>query len=387
MYANSTSHTASEKKLISIVLPVYNEEQILPLLTAKIAKALWSSDLDYEMIFVNDGSRDDSGGLLDELASTSKRIRVLHLSRNFGHQAAIHAGLAHARGDAVVLMDSDLQDAPDAIPKMVAQWRAGYDVVYAIRTNRKESPGKRFCFRAFHRLMSGAASIFLPVGADNFSLIDRRVARRILALGERDRYFPGLRSWVGFKQIGIEVERDARYDQRPRVSLGGWFHLAKTAIFSFSALPLAMFQVLGMAATAAFLGLGGFVVFCKLFTGWAISGWTSAMLTVSFFGALNALGISVLGEYAIRIYDQVRNRPLYLVDRTVNLETRESGKQNSSAAVKPAIALAEEDFSGDAQYLELMDEAMSLLQAGGTMRETTAPAESANYETQEYAGL
>jgi dolichol-phosphate mannosyltransferase len=391
MSANSASEANSGKKLLSIVLPVYNEEAVLPLLTAKIAKSLWPSGLDYEMIFVNDGSRDDSGKLLDEMASTSNRIRVVHLSRNFGHQAAIQAGLAHARGDAVVLMDSDLQDAPEAIPKMAAQWQAGYDVVYAIRTNRKEGPWKKFCIRAFYRLMSRTASIPLPAEAGNFSLIDRRVAHWIMTLRECDRYLPGLRSWVGFKQIGIEVERNARYDKQPRVSLGGLFRLAKSAIYSFSSLPLTLIQAIGIAAAAAFIGLGGYAVFCKLITGWALPGWTSPMLLGSFFGALNALGITVLGEYVIRIYDQVRGRPLYLVDHTVNMDAYESSGQNKSVSAKPPIALAEEDFSGDELYQELMDEAINLLQAGSQARETTdtlniAP-ESVDYESEEIVDL
>ena len=262
--------------LLSVVLPVYNEAEVLPILAARIAEALNSCSMSYEIVFVDDGSRDESPRILDQLAAASDKIRVIHLSRNFGHQAAVQAGLSNARGDAVVLMDSDLQDAPEAIPRFLAQWRAGYDVVYAIRTQRKENVLKRSLFAAFHRLMSAVASTPIPAEAGIFGLIDRRVAQQIVALGESDRYFPGLRSWVGFRQKGIEVERNARYDDQPRVSLMGLVRLAKTALFSFSSFPLTIFHVIGAVAAMVFVGLGGFSVFCRLFTNQAIPGWTFA---------------------------------------------------------------------------------------------------------------
>ena len=238
------------------MLPVYNEARALPVLTARIAAVLAPLPLRYEIIFVNDGSDDESLQVLDQLAATSDAVRVVHLSRNFGHQAAVQAGLAHARGHAIVLMDSDMQDAPEAIPRFLAAWREGYDVVYAVRTRRKENLLKRLLFAAFHRLMSAVASVPIPAEAGIFGLIDRRVARQILALGESDRYFPGLRSWVGFPQKGILVERNARYDRHPRVSMLGLMRLAKTAMFSFSTFPLRIFHVIGAAAAMVFLDAG-----------------------------------------------------------------------------------------------------------------------------------
>jgi dolichol-phosphate mannosyltransferase len=306
--------------LISVVLPVYNEARVLATLLERVTGSLAARHVEHEILFVDDGSRDASPQILDELAAARPSVRVIHLVRNFGHQAAVQAGLAHARGDAVVLMDSDLQDAPEAVPQFIGKWREGYDVVYALRTGRKEGLPKRFLFAAFHRLMAAVASVRIPADAGIFGLIDRRVARAILAMGERDRYFPGLRSWVGFRQTGVEVERNARYDERPRVSLFGLVRLAKTAIFSFSSFPLTIFYAIGGAAAAVFVVLGSYSLFCKLFTDLAIPGWTSHILTGSFFGALNALGICILGEYVVRIYDQVRGRPLYLVDRTVNVD-------------------------------------------------------------------
>ena len=309
-----------EQQLISVVLPVFNEALVLPVLMARVAKAIDGCEVDYEIVFVNDGSTDDSPRVLDHLAATDRHVRVVHLSRNFGHQAAVLAGLSHARGAAVVLMDSDLQDAPEAIPKFLAAWRAGYEVVYALRTQRKETWWKRGLFAGFHRLLAGVASVHIPADAGIFGLVDRRVVAEILRLDERDRYFPGLRSWVGFRQAGVVVERKARYDEHPRVSLRGLFRLAKSALFSFSALPLCCFHFIGLTAGAIFVLLSGFALYCKLFTAEAIPGWTTHVLTGSFFGALNALGIAILGEYVVRIYDQVRGRPHFIVDRLVNFD-------------------------------------------------------------------
>jgi polyisoprenyl-phosphate glycosyltransferase len=335
---------------ISVVLPVYNEAKVLPLLAARIAEVLNRCGMRYEIIFVDDGSRDGSDGVLDQLAMAAAEVHVVHLSRNFGQQAAVQAGLAHARGDAIVLMDADMQDAPEAIPQFLAAWREGWEVVYAIRAARKENVAKRFLFGAFHRLLAAVAAPPIPAEAGLFGLIDRRVARHILTLAERDRYFPGLRSWVGFRQKGIVVERNARYDDRPRVSMRGLFRLAKTALFSFSSFPLTIFHAIGTAAATVFLGLSGFSIFCKLFTNLAIPGWTSHVLVASFFGALNALGISILGEYVIRIYDQVRGRPTYIVDRTANCGS------SRDAGADPV-----DTVSDDAPYIELMADAQHLL--------------------------
>jgi len=350
------SHVIPERPLpnqtlLSVVLPVFNEAQALPMLLDRLTQTLSTCGGDHEIIFVDDGSSDDSPQVLDRLAFGDGRVRVIHLSRNFGHQAAIQAGLAQARGDAIVLMDSDMQDTPEAIRQFVAQWRAGYDVVYAVRTRRKESPPKRLLFAAFHRMMSKVASTCIPPDAGNFGLIDRRVLREILAMGERDRYFPGLRGWVGFRQTGVEVERNARYDDHPRVSLAGLCRLAKTAIFSFSRFPLSIFYVIGGLAGVLFLGLSGYSLFCKLFTDLAIPGWTSHVLIGSFFGAINSLGICILGEYVVRIYDQVRGRPLYLVDRTVNFRTEMADDPQESQRE-------------DAPYIELLEQAVRLLDTG-----------------------
>ena len=313
--------------LVSAVLPVYNEARVLDELALRVRRAIELTGAKCEIVFVNDGSTDGSASILDQLAANNPCIRVVHFSRNFGHQAAVQAGLAHAVGDVVFLMDSDLQDSPEAIGRFLDEWRVGYDVVYALRTDRQEAWWKRCLFDGFHRLLSAVSATAVPAHAGNFSLIDRRVVREIVALGEQDRYLPGLRAWVGYRQKGVEVRREARYDDKPRVSLRGLWRLAKTAVFSFSSVPLSVFYVIGYSSLTLFASLSCFVLYCKLFTALAIPGWTSEMLVASFFGAVNALGISILGEYVTRIYDQVRGRPLYLVARTCNLQSNPSNEE------------------------------------------------------------
>jgi dolichol-phosphate mannosyltransferase len=360
---------AIQATTISVVLPVYNEEAVLAALYRRVREAVESTGARGEIIFVDDGSRDRGGELLDGLAEVHPHVRVIHLSRNFGHQAAVQAGLAHATGDVVLLMDSDLQDSPETLPRMLLQWQAGYDVVYAIRSRRQEWFWKRFLFATFHRALALVANTPIPLDAGNFCLMDARVVREILRLGERDRYLPGLRSWVGFRQIGIEVRRDARYDGRPRVSLRGLFRLAKTAIFSFSTFPLFVFSLIGYLALAVFVGLSGYSLYCRLFTDLAVPGWTSNVLVGSFFGAVNALGISMLGAYVARIYDQVRGRPIYLVERTLNVHERFSRPFASTAQTHP----------DDETYQQLLDESGELaeLSRGATRVAVEPTADSA----------
>jgi dolichol-phosphate mannosyltransferase len=303
---------------ISVVLPLFNEGAVLRRLADAVREAIRGCRCCYELVFVNDGSTDDSAAILDEMAAADENIRVVHLSRNFGHQAALQAGLKHMRGDAALVMDTDLQDDPAGISMLIEKWREGYDVVYALRSGRKEAAWKRGLFRAFYKLLASISDRPIPRDAGNFSLLDGRVARQISGLAEYDRYFPGLRHWVGFRQIGVRIPRQARHDARPRVSLRGLFMLAKTAIFSFSRLPLTAFYVIAGMSLALCCACAAFTLYHRLFTGLAIPGWTSITITASFFGALNALGIGILGEYVVRIYDQVRSRPQYIVERTTH---------------------------------------------------------------------
>ncbi len=326
----------SRGKLVSIVMPVFNEVAVLRTLTSLVSQAFSESVYEYEIVYINDGSSDGSAELLDEIAAANARVHVIHLSRNFGQQAALQAGLAAASGDAVVVMDSDLQDDPQAIPRFLAKWEAGFEVVYAIRLKRKESVVKRLMFRTFYRVLQSISSTPIPVDAGNFGLIDRRVVNELLNLPEASRFYPGLRHWVGFRQCGEPVERAARHDEHPRVSFWQLVRLAKTAVFSFSAVPLGAFYGVAVLSCVVCLGVIGFTLYHKIWTGMAIPGWTSGLLTASFFGTLNALGIAVLGDYVIRIFDQVRSRPTYIVDRTVNVAA-----DGSDAARFPAQDLLE----------------------------------------------
>lgn len=304
--------------LISVVIPVYNEEKVLNQLTEQITGIFRDIKYGYEIIFINDGSGDESAQILDKIAASNPSVKVLHLSRNFGHQAALHAGITNTSGDAVIVMDADLQDNPDAVPEFIIKWEEGYDIVYATRIKRKENILKRFCFNSFYRLLNLIAYIPIPLDAGNFGLISRAVANEISAIQDRDRFFPGLRAWSGFKQIGIQVERGKRYDGNPRVSLHRLWLLAKTAIFSFSSLPLSIFYFIAFVSLLVFLGLSSFTLYHKIITGLAIPGWTSYLMVTSFFGAINALGIGILGEYVLRIYNQVRNHPIFIIQRKVN---------------------------------------------------------------------
>ncbi len=325
-----TSARVLSNGLVSVVLPVFNEAEILRELTRRVTAALVSAEHPWEIIFVDDGSTDETSVVLEELAGCSPEITVVRLSRNFGHQAAVQAGLQQAAGDAVIVMDSDLQDRPEAIPRFLSLWHQGYDVVYAQRFNRKESVWKRFLFFSFYRVLNLIARTPIPQDAGNFGLLDRRVVDTLLSLPETDRYFPGLRSWVGFRQVGLPVEREARYDDRARVSLRGLFRLAKTAIFGFSTFPLTLFAVIAALSAAVCAGSVTFVLWHKLVTGLAVPGWASVIITASFFGSLNALGISVLGEYVIRIYDQVRGRPGHIVDRVIGRRQPPAAEESES---------------------------------------------------------
>ena len=317
-----------EDSTISVVMPLLNEVAVIRQVVQQVTESIDQKGCQWRVVLVNDGSTDGSDKVLDEMASGDQRITVLHLSRNFGHQAAVHAGLSHCTGDAVILMDSDAQDDPNALSDMIDRWQEGNDVVYAVRFGRKENMLKRAAFSTFHRLMEAMASIDVPRDAGNFGLLDARVVKEIVALGETDRYFPGLRSWVGFRQCALPVERLERHDDTPRVSFKGLVSLAKTAMFSFSRVPLLAFY--GLAALSATIGAVCIVwaVWHKFVTGEAIPGWASITTVSAFFGAINALGIAILGEYVTRIYDQVRNRPAYVVNETRNLNHASFGESS-----------------------------------------------------------
>ncbi len=304
--------------LISVVAPVYNEAAILPTFVTEIEQALTalSPKIIWEIVLVDDGSTDGTEELLDELASKSTgSLKIIHLCRNFGHGPAISAGLDNARGAAVILMDSDLQDDPAAFRAFLENWLDGYDAVYAIRTSRRESLPVRMAIAGFYRLVQAISDITIPRNAGTFSLMDRRLVDVLRSMPERNRFLPGLRAWAGFRQTGVPVSRRARHDRRSRVGLRGLWRLSMNAVFSFSYFPIFIFRALGGLALLCCFALAIFVLYQKLRSGNPLSALTSQMFTILLFSGINLVGIGVIGEYVARIYDELKARPGYIINR------------------------------------------------------------------------
>ncbi len=304
--------------VLSVVAPIYNEVRNVAPFAQEVRDALQALDLPgrHELVFVDDGSRDGTAEALDDLAARFPgEIKVVHLARNFGQAAAVTAGLDHASGDAVILMDADMQDDPKAFGDFLDKWREGFDVVYARRTARAEAAPARFLFWLFYRALRWMANVQLPLDAGNFALMDRRVVHKLRTLPERNRYLPGLRAWVGFRQVSVGAPRRARYDRSTRVGIRGLWTLAMNAVFSFTYVPLFVFRFLGVASIGLSLAVMTFALYHKLVTGRAVTAWASQLITMSFFGGVNLTGIGVIGEYVARIYDEVKGRPIYVIDR------------------------------------------------------------------------
>jgi dolichol-phosphate mannosyltransferase len=298
---------------LSVVVPVYNEREVLPAFYERLAATLASLPCASEIIFVDDGSRDGSGALLAELAPRDPRVRVLTLTRNFGHQAALCAGLDHAAGNAVALIDADLQDPPELIREFFAHWKAGHQVVYGLRQRLEEGALKRGVYHLFYRILRALASIDIPLDTGDFSLMDRQVVDALRALPERTRFLRGLRSWVGLRQLGIPYRRHAREAGVSKYSLARLFKLAFDGIFSFSTVPLKLALVLGLLVSAGgFLGILT-VIYLRLSHSFDLPGWASLMVIVLFLGGIQLVTIGIVGEYIARIYEEVKSRPLYLV--------------------------------------------------------------------------
>jgi dolichol-phosphate mannosyltransferase len=320
---------------VSVVFPVYNEYENLDVLFKRVHPVLQeAAHGSFEVIFVDDGSADGSEELLDALSERDQRYKVLHFSRNFGHQAALQAGLEATRGKAVVLMDADLQDPPELISRFLDKWREGYEVVYAIRKRRKEAALKRLAYWVFYRSMRFIAEIDAPLDAGDFCLMDRRVVDTLVSLPERNRFLRGLRSWVGFKQIGIEYERDARNAGAAKYSLSKLIGLAVSGYVGFSSLPLRMAAWLGVSASLAGFAMTIWVILSRVFVPHVPQGWASLTAVVLFVGGVQLIMLGVIGEYLGRVYDEVRQRPLYVIssrvgfaDNKVSVETVEFADQ------------------------------------------------------------
>lgn len=316
------------RPLVSVIFPVYNERENLDALMARVHPVIeQATDGAFEVVFVDDGSRDGSGELLDAISEHDRRYKVLHFSRNFGHQAALQAGLDAARGRAVVLMDADLQDPPELLNQFIDKWREGYEVIYAVRRKRKEPLWKRAAYNTFYRTMKFIAEIDTPLDAGDFCLLDARVVRTLVELRERNRFLRGLRSWVGFKQTGIEYERQSRHAGEPKYTVRKLIRLALSGYVGFSSLPLRAAAWLGLLSALAGFLLTISVVVDKLSGAPAPQGWASTVAVILFVSGVQLIILGVIGEYLGRVYDEVRRRPLYIV-------SSQSGFTDEAAAVE-----------------------------------------------------
>lgn len=308
--------------LYSTVIPIYNEVDTLPELWRRLSAIFEQLDGHCEAIFVNDGSSDGSGAWLEDLSDRRADVKVLHLSRNFGHQPALAAGLAYAEGDAVVLMDGDLQDDPAAILDFVDRWEQGYDVVYAVRRKRKERWVKRLAFRGFYRLQHLLSEVAVPLDAGIFSLLDRRVVLALRQMPERNKYLSGLRAYAGFQQVGVVVDRGPRYSGEPRVSWQKLVKLALDGIFSFSTLPLRLVTYLGVFFSFSAFLLGTVGLYFKYVKGVEFLAWPHGLTTTFFTGGIQLLSLGIIGEYVGRIYEEVKQRPYFIVAKETGFESR-----------------------------------------------------------------
>ena len=310
-------------KLLSVVAPIYNEEQTVGELHRRIAVAL--AEVPFELVLVDDGSSDDTPRLLAELADTDPRVRVVTLSRNFGHQAALTAGLDHAHGDATVMIDGDLQDPPELIPQMLARWHEGFDVVYAVRQKRAgETRAKLATARWFYRLFGRVAQVELEPDAGDFRLLDRSALDAIGSMRERSRFLRGMTSWVGFEQTSVPYERDARHAGETKYPLRKMLRFSLDAISSFSNTPLQVATLLGFVfSVVAFIGIPVAIAF--RIAGEFVPGITTVLLVVLLLGGIQLITVGIIGEYLGRVYDEVKNRPLYIVSGTRNMAPEEPG--------------------------------------------------------------
>lgn len=306
---------AGTRVLLSVVAPCFNEEEIIPELHRRLVAALEQvPGIDFEIVYVDDGSRDATLDLLRGLQRTDARVRVLALSRNFGQQIAMTAGLAEAAGDAVVLIDSDLQDPPEVIPEMLECWRRGADVAYGVRTGRDgETAFKRWTSKAFYRLMDRVADISLPLDAGDFRLMDRKVVDAVLAMPECHRFVRGMVAWTGFLQEPVHFRRAARAGGETKWPVAKMLHLAADGILSFSLAPLRLATWLGFLAAGLALSGIGYALAARIFADVRIGGWAALFLAVLFLGGAQLVAAGVIGEYLVRIYGEVKRRPLYLV--------------------------------------------------------------------------
>jgi dolichol-phosphate mannosyltransferase len=298
----------------SIIIPVYNEEEVIVHTYQRLNHVMKTINEPYELIFVNDGSRDKTYEKLEQLEATDSAVRVLDFSRNFGHQIAITAGMDHSQGQAIVVIDADLQDPPELIIDMIAKWKEGYDVVYAKRVSRKgETWFKKASASLFYRILHRLSDVDIPIDTGDFRLIDRQVADQLKEIREKNRFVRGLVSWVGFRQTAVEYERDERQYGETKYPLKRMIKLSVDGMTSFSIKPLKITSYLGVFSSVAGFLYMIYVLYLRVFTDDTITGWASAIIIQLFFSGITLIMLGIIGEYVGRIYDESKNRPIYIL--------------------------------------------------------------------------
>lgn len=319
----------NNKKLLSIITACFNEEKVIETFYIKLCSVLNKLNYNFEIIFVNDGGTDKSLEIFKTLSSKDNRLKIINLSRNFGQQHAIFAGIEYAKGDGLVLIDCDLEDDPEYIKLFIDLWEKGYEVIYAKKSKRKVAWIKRICFSLFHWLNYMFSDIRIDCSGI-FCLMDKKVANHLRNLKEINIYLPGLRQWIGFNQVGIEIKRNQRYDKRPRVSIFRLFRLALDSFTSFSSVPLKVSFFLGFTfSIMSFLGIL-VVLYLKLFTNLAILGWASIISLLLLIGGIQLICAGLQGEYISRILDEVKSRPKYIIKDTLGFEEKQNELKNTN---------------------------------------------------------
>jgi glycosyltransferase involved in cell wall biosynthesis len=320
--------------LLSVIVPCFNEEAVLLETQRRLTSVLDGlNPITYEVIYVDDGSRDRTAGMLREFQSSDARVRVVLLSRNFGHQIAVTAGLAESCGDAAVVIDADLQDPPEIIPEMIARWRDGYDVVYGLRTDRSgETTFKLWTAKIFYYLLNHVSRVQIPPDVGDFRLMNRRVVNALLAMPERDRFLRGMISWIGYKQVAVLYERAPRFAGASKYPLLKMLRFALDGILSFSFAPLRVATWMGfIAMLMAFAGIV-YAILLRLYTTDWVRGWASIFVAVLFMGGVQLVTIGIIGEYIGRIYDEVKQRPLYFVQERLGFEAKEEQDEREASS-------------------------------------------------------
>ena len=316
------------QKLISVVVPMYFEEEVAQECYNRLKSVMLQNNINYEFVFVNDGSTDRTMEILSEIAANDYRTKIVNFARNFGHQVAVTAGIAAAKGDAIVIIDADLQDPPEVIPELIAKWEEGYEVVYAKRKQRKgETWFKLLTAKYFYKFLNYMSDIDIPKDTGDFRIIDRKIADVFNQMTERNRFIRGMMSWVGFRQTYVEYECDERFAGETKYPLKKMIKFASDGIIAFSTKPLRIVMSLGLLSVLISIIVLLYTITVKVFGHGTQTGWASIMVAITFFSGIQLLGLGIVGQYIARIYDESKNRPIYIVKETINIDEEETALQ------------------------------------------------------------